>query len=76
MTAVGLLMISGHALKLLNYLLLPYNFHGTDTFLAEFDAKMGFVWADFVLWLANYPAFCAVLKQVYLTAPGRSPALF
>ena len=66
-TAVGLMMISGHALKLLNYLLLPYHFHGTDAFLAQADAWMGFVWADFVLALADYPAFCAVLKQVYLS---------
>jgi PAP2 superfamily len=66
-TAVGLMMISGHALKLLNYLLLPYHFHGTDAFLTEADALMGFVWADFVLALAQYPAFCAVLKQVYLS---------
>jgi PAP2 superfamily len=66
-TAIGLMMISGHALKLLNYLLLPYHFHGTDAFLTQVDAWLGFVWADFVLRLAQYPAFCAVLKQVYLS---------
>jgi PAP2 superfamily len=66
-TAIGLMMISGHALKLLNYLLLPYYFHGTDAFLTEIDAKMGFVWSDFVLWLSAYPAFCDVLKHVYLS---------
>jgi PAP2 superfamily len=66
-TSIGLMMISGHALKLLNYLLLPYHFHGTDAFLTQVDARMGFVWADFVLWLAQYPAFCAVLKHVYLS---------
>jgi PAP2 superfamily len=66
-TAIGLMMISGHALKLLNYLLLPYHFHGTDAFLAEVDARMGFAWADFVLTLAQYPAFCTLLKQVYLS---------
>jgi PAP2 superfamily len=66
-TSVGLMMISGHAMKLLNYLLLPYHFHGTDTFLIQVDAGMGFVWADFVLWLAQFPAFCDVLKQVYLS---------
>jgi PAP2 superfamily len=66
-TSIGLMMISGHALKLLNYLLLPYHFHGTDAFLIQIDARMGFVWQDFVLKLSAYPAFCDILKQVYLS---------
>jgi hypothetical protein len=74
-TAIGLMMISGHVFQLLNYLLLPYHFHGTDAFLARADALFGFVWADFALALARYPAFCDLLRDVYLSCGWQIAAI-
>jgi PAP2 superfamily len=66
-TSIGLLMISGHVLKAFTYLLLPYQFHGADQLLANVDSALGFEWSVFVTAMAKYPAFCSLLKSVYLS---------
>jgi PAP2 superfamily len=65
LTAFGLLLLGSQALVLFNSMLLPYRFHGMDQILADADAAMGFVWADYVTAMSAYPAFCAFLKTVY-----------
>ncbi len=64
-TAFGLLLLGSQALVLFNSMLLPYRFHGMDQILANIDGAMGFVWADYVIAMSAYPAFCAFLKTVY-----------
>ncbi len=64
-TAIGLLLMAGQLLPVFNYLLLPYKYHGVDQFLATVDAAFGYKWASFAIWMAQYPAFCGLLRIVY-----------
>ena len=66
-TAISFLMVSGQVFSTLTYLNLPYRVHGGDQFFAQVDAALGFHWATFVIAAAQYPVFCNILKEVYLS---------
>jgi hypothetical protein len=63
--SVALLIISGHAFGVLNYLQLPYAYHGVDQLIESIDLVFGFQWAPFVIWISQFERFCDFLRLVY-----------
>jgi PAP2 superfamily len=64
-TVFGLSFMLTQFAVALNYMYLPYSFFGFDQQLAAFDARLGYVWSDFVTLVAPYKQTMDALKIVY-----------
>lgn len=68
LTASGLFIIFTLVASVFNYLLLPIRFPVLDTFWVRLDAKIGYDWPSFVMWIAQWPILAKILLLVYFSS--------
>lgn len=66
--AAGLFILFSIVGSLFNHLLLPVGESRIDAVLAAIDGRLGYSWPGFVAAVAEYPAFGALLRTVYLSS--------
>jgi PAP2 superfamily len=64
----GVFMAFTGAISIFAYTLFPFSNPRIDLALMAFDARFGFVWTDFVHWIATLPGVGRVLSWVYVSS--------